>query len=263
MPYPRRVIIYLREKGIPSSLVTVVHVSDPQQGNQVPAQYPPKPAGSLPILAIPIIAKDGSQQDGEEQEFIYIRQSIAIMNYLDELCDRGENGFPLSAYPMRGADALERARNNELLALADECTSMWNPVRTFGSGTGTMSIPVAAKEMLRWIHRALVTIEAWFQDRDLSSPARKVTMGEIVLYQFLEFTRDCYGIDMTKSVNSGKEITDVYGRPVVLQYPKLKEFYDAFSARPSARRDPDAGEVPSDEFLRRMTTWAEGVFDGE
>jgi glutathione S-transferase len=53
IPFPRRIIIYLREKGIPSSLVKVVPVSDPQNGNAAPTEYPPRPSGSLPILVIP------------------------------------------------------------------------------------------------------------------------------------------------------------------------------------------------------------------
>jgi glutathione S-transferase len=267
MPYPRRVIIYLREKGIPTSLITIVPVTDPQRGNQVSGPYPPRPSGSLPILAIP---KQSRQGDTQAEEYIYIRQSIAIMTYLDELCDSGVNGFPRSAYPMRGADPLERARHNELLSLADELTSMWNPVRTFGSGAGTISLPVAAKEMLRWVYRGLMTIETWFQDRDRnqhedpSSPATtttttKTSIAEIVLYQFLAFTKDCYGIDMTKG--SGKEVTDVYGKKVVEDFPRLRLFYETFRARPSARRDPDAGDVPSNEVSAKMTSWAEGVFD--
>src|SRR4051794_32968815 len=40
---------------------------------------------------------------------------------------------------------------------------------TFGTGAGTMSIPAAAKEMIRWVHRPLTIIESWWKDRDFSS----------------------------------------------------------------------------------------------
>jgi hypothetical protein len=83
------------------------------------------------------------------------------MNFLDELCDEGHEGFPSSKYSMQGTDPLSRARNLELFALADELTTNWNPVRTFGSGAGTMSIPAASKEMITWVHRPLATIESW------------------------------------------------------------------------------------------------------
>jgi glutathione S-transferase len=253
MPFPRRVIIYLREKGIASSLVTIVPVSDPQHGDAGPPSYPPRPSGSLPILVIPI----PDPQNGTP--VTYIRQSIAIMNYLDELCDSAQDGFPKSQYPMRGTDALSRARHAELLALADECTIAWNPVRMFGTGTGTMALPAASKEMLRWIYRPLNTMELWFKDRDFSELRKGgrqgPTMAEIVLYQFLEFTNDCYGKDMTQG--SGEKVKDVYGREVVEKYTKLREFYDAFRTRDSAVRDEAAGEVASENVLERMMTWHE------
>jgi hypothetical protein len=52
-----------------------------------------------------------------------------------------------------------------------------------------------------------------------------VTMADIVLYQFFEFTVDCYGIDVTElHLDSQGEVKDVYGRLVVYAFPKLKEF---------------------------------------
>src|SRR3954453_8230053 len=115
MPYPRRVIIYLREKGIPSSLVKVVSCHCTQLGDSVPSEYPPKPAGSLPMLAIPPRAYYYNQS------YTYIRQSNAIMSFLDELCEEGSHEFHLSKGSMRRTDPLSRARDMELLALADEC----------------------------------------------------------------------------------------------------------------------------------------------
>jgi len=252
MPYPRRVIIYMREKGIPSSLVAVVPVSDPQLGSTVDPKYPPKPHGSLPVLAIP--------QDDSGNNFTYIRQSLAIMNYLDELCDGGLEGFPLSSHSMRGANILERARVTEVLALADECNTLWNPVRSFGTGVGPIRIPAASKEMLRWVRRSLAAIETCWKDRnDISSLRRggggRVSMADIVLYQFLEFTVDCYGVDMTRG--SGEIVKDVYGRDVREEFPKLSEFYVAFKTRDSAVRDALAGEVASPQVLEKMKTWFE------
>jgi hypothetical protein len=165
------------------------------------------------------------------------------MTYLDELCDAGQDGFPKSQYPIGGTDPLSQARQTELLALAAECT--WNPVRTFGTGAGTMALPAASREMLRWIYRPLNTIEEWFKNRDFT-PLRKggserPTMAEIVLYQFLEFTKDCNGKDMTQG--SGEVVKDVYGREVVGKYTKLGEFYGAFKTRGSTIRDSGGGKM--------------------
>ena len=124
-----------------------------------------------------------------------------------------------------------------------------------------MSVPAAAKEMIRWVCRPLATIEDWFEDRDFSSlhqgQGGQVSIAEIVLYQFLEFTKDCYGVDMTQG--SGQKAKDVYGREVIERYAKIREFYDAFKTRDSAKRDPEAGEVAAEATLKKMQTWADGI----
>jgi hypothetical protein len=98
------------------------------------------------------------------------------------------------------------------------------------------------------------------KDRDFSSLRQggggNVGIAEIVLYQFLEFTKDCYGVNMTQG--SGQTVKDVYGRDVVERYTKIGEFYEAFKTRDSAKRNAEAGEVPAGAVLKRMQTWAEG-----
>ncbi|CEN59331.1 hypothetical protein ASPCAL01783 [Aspergillus calidoustus] len=299
-PFPRRVIIYLRERNIPSSLVTVVHVSDVQFGGETPEGFPPKPPGSLPILAIPRASTGGETND----DFIYIKQSIAIMEFLEDACNTGRWGFPKLPQPpilalsittpslndgisdanldggdKQGVSPLLAARHGELLSLASGLTDSWNPIRTFGSGTGTMRIPAAAKEMLGWTRRSLLAIENWFEENGYSSAGlrwderensngnerhagkRQATIAEIVLFQFFDFTHDCYGIDMTRS--SGKKVTDVYGREVLESYPRLESFYKDFLTRPSARRYAELGDVPHENWVKSMTDWSAGIFDDE
>jgi glutathione S-transferase len=126
-----------------------------------------------------------------------------------------------------------------------------------------MSFPQGAKEMLRWVRRSLMAIDTvWSEsERDMSLLSRDVfghvTIADIVLYQFLEFTKDCYGVDMT--IGSGEIVRDVYGREVVEEFPKLREFYAAYKTRSSAIRHADKGEVASEIPLKNMQTWAEGV----
>ncbi|KAH7346235.1 hypothetical protein BKA65DRAFT_594778 [Rhexocercosporidium sp. MPI-PUGE-AT-0058] len=260
MPYPRRIIIYLRERKIPSTLVTIVPVSDPHlpTGNTVSPSFPPRPQGSLPILAIP--SSSTSTSTDTPVTYTYIRQSVAIMHYLDTLCDTASNGFPLSKYPMRGIDALSQARETELLTLAEELLVAWNPVRMFGTGAGTMPYPEGAKEMLRWVYRDLYTVESWFQDRrsfdHLERGGRGPSVAEIVLYQFFEFTRVCYGVDLLGRVE-GEMVVDVYGREVVMRFDRLKEFVRVFGGRESAVLEED--EKPSKEVLANMSRWEDGV----
>lgn len=277
-PYPRRIMIYLREKGIPESQVKVVHV----QGNDVVTpDCPPRPEGSLPLLAIPTQQQAhnntpfkpvGTHDASQGHSYTYIRQSLAIMTFLDEVCNDAKLGFlPGKAGSLIGTntargskpaqDALYRARMNEILALADELTTAWNPVRTYGTGAGTMKIPEAAKEMLRWVRRSLATVERYFQDRDMAELKQgvygHVTIADIVLYQFFEFVEDCYGVDMT--IGSGEIVKDVYGRDVKEEFPKLVEFYRTFKTRDSAKRDAEKGEVPPDWALAKMKDWVDDV----
>lgn len=252
MPFPRRVIIYLREKQIDRSLVDIVRVSDPQDGNEVvDSSFPPRPPGSLPILAIP-------HADSKDQ-WTYIRQSMAIINFLEEMCESGNHGFSSPSGPLMPTNVLEKAREMEILGLAEELTVGWNPVRTFGTKAGTISFPEGAKEMLRWERRALLAIETYLSERSSAPKASDevATIADIVLYQFLEFTKDCYEVDLT--IGSGEMVKDVYGREVKEDFPKLQEFYRAFAKRSSAKRNAEAGEVASPGPTNAMGTWAEGI----
>ncbi|CZR68725.1 uncharacterized protein PAC_18624 [Phialocephala subalpina] len=141
------------------------------------------------------------------------------MNYLDELCDSGSAGFPKSKNSMRGDDILSRARNTEILGMAEELLVAWNPVRMFGTGAGSIHLPAASKEMLRWVHRGLWTVGTYLKDTDFShleEEGRGPSTAETVLYQFLEFVGDCYGVDLT--LGSGGMVKDVYGRMVEEKY---------------------------------------------
>lgn len=257
MPYPRRLAIYLSEKRIPSTAIRIIHVSDPQSGNAVvpsqAASVPPRPEGSLPILAIPPTADNG--------EWVYIRQSMAIIAYIEEACaPRGDLSDIGARELVRGDTALERARITELTTLAEELLVSWNPVRLFGTKAGTIVYPEGAREMLRWVHRTLGSVDKLLGGRDLACFGRDedpVSVADIVLFGFLEFVDYCYGVDITKG--SGEEKVDVYGKTMKEEYQRMREFYEGFKGRASARRDGD-GEVASEEVLAMMRSWHEGVF---
>lgn len=261
MPYPRLIGIYLREKRIPQSLVTIVAVTDPSDGDTVvdSDKYPPRPKGSLPILAL-------YSSPEFKDDAVYIRQSSAILDFLDELCNQGRWGFPKSPYPMRGGadDPLERARITEIRTLAEECLVTWNPVRTFGTGVGVPRLlnAEASKEMAKWTKRTLTTIERWWSADDRNVDAlkagggRNVTVGDIVLYQFIEFVRTCYGVNLL--AGNGEKYSDVYGREQEERFEKLNAFVNAMDTRKSVVRE--GMEVPSLLALGKMTDWVDGIW---
>ncbi|KAL9105617.1 MAG: hypothetical protein Q9227_009229 [Pyrenula ochraceoflavens] len=260
MPYPRRVTIYLRERAIPPSLVTVVPVSDPQKGDSAPSGYPPRPTGSLPILAIPSTTGPS---------YTYLDQSVAIMSYLEGLCEtQAVQGLTKPARLMSGGDdVLSRAKNLGYMHLADQALACWNPVRLFGSGAGLATpIPAAAKEALVWEKRELKALDKYLQQdadfpRRLKSAAAGIgpVFGDIMLYSFLELADEMYGIDLTEG--SGRTSNDAYGRVGSVEtYPALNEFYDLFKARPSVvRRSAESEEIPP-EIRKRGRMWAKEVF---
>jgi hypothetical protein len=95
------------------------------------------------------------------------------MNFLEDILEETglrQNHSLLSTVSERERDPLAKARTTELLVLAEECTTIWNSVRTLGSGTGMLSLPQAVREMVRWLRRNLLVIEQILQtqDRDLS-----------------------------------------------------------------------------------------------
>ena len=121
-----------------------------------------------------------------------------------------------------------------------------------------MSIPVAAKEMLLWVRRTLRALDIEYEGRDLSSESGGfVTIADIILYQFMEFTHDCYGLDLT--IGTGAMTVDPYGREVKDEYPNLVRLYQAFRNRESAKRVEERGEFPGAEAKAAMCRWADGV----
>lgn len=254
MPYPRRVVIYLRERKIPPTLVTVVPVSDPQNGDKADPGFPPRPKGSLPILSIP----------RGEDDYEHLGQSLAIMDYIEDLCEAGSDGFLKTTYSMRGVfksgDLMSHARHNELLSLAHEVLTTWNPVRLFGTGLGPMKIPEAASESLQWVHRHLANTETvlarYRPDFEvLKDESVKPSIAEIVLYQFCEFTEEVYGVDVTEGNTKNEGGLDVYGRQALEGYPCLRALYKAMRCRESTRLDEGERECASKVIKAGGRTW--------
>ncbi|KAJ5721160.1 uncharacterized protein N7483_009094 [Penicillium malachiteum] len=197
------------------------------------------------------------------------------MEFLDDMCWTEQHGLPaVDEYPSLPLQSLQanfkdplkddinpllRARYNELLNQANGLTESWYPIRIFGSGAGIIHLPGAAHEMFKWLQRGLLGIERWMEENEYrpeevrwgGEKQRDVTIAEIVLFQFYEFTKDCYGVALTES--TGVMIKDAYGRDVQDTYLRLKVFYESFLTRPSTKRDADMGEIPPQNLVQNMT----------
>lgn len=226
--YPRRVLIYLAEKGLLNSPEIKVTPISFQNGNQMVA--PGKPPGTVPILKL-----------GEDR---FIKQSVAILEYLEDTCDAaqasGVNPFGVSAAgTMRGKTAEERARTRAIIGLVDEALIYFG----FACHKGTALFSsleeqstIASKMALESLQKALGLIETYYEDNSLQVGDPDVTIADCVLFSFLQFSREFYGKDLVGDL------------------PNLKRFYDVFKERESARIKE--GFYP-EQFISLAKVWNE------
>ncbi|KAI4150889.1 MAG: hypothetical protein LQ340_003842 [Diploschistes diacapsis] len=208
IPFPRHLIIYLRERRIPNSHVRVIAVSDPQQGQKVPQGFPPPPAGSSPILAIPPAAASDPSIPTTLEGWKLLRQSLHIMHFLESRFSTldGWKKPPYCMQAERPSNPYMLSNNTGYQSSVEMALACWNPLRLFGSGAGPVSIPEAAKESLKWARRELAVIETYLNpsleiDVDYGGYAERLapvskgvpTFGDIMLFSYLEMVADVYG----------------------------------------------------------------------
>jgi glutathione S-transferase len=197
-PYPRRVHLYLAEKGLKD--LALVEVEFPHQ----PALWPQgflkglNPAHSLPVL--------------ETNNGPRIGQSIAILEYLEEI------------YPtpdLIGATPEARATTREWIALFDEATAFFGLWARQGSAVNAdrhmQSLEAAAAGAARYLSKLRVAEEK------LVGPflaGSALSMADCVAMALLEFTEQFYGVPLPKDC------------------PKLASWYAFMSSRPTVTRAP-------------------------
>ncbi|OBT62680.1 hypothetical protein VE03_07525 [Pseudogymnoascus sp. 23342-1-I1] len=224
--YPRRVVIYLGEKGLLDSGMIKITPVDMQTG------APGKPEGSTPILRLP----DGS----------FINQSIAILEYFEDICDnpREEWQKKLASYSkqpsMRGDSAEDRARMRSILGLADEavahyCFACHKGSRLFE--TLEPSSPDGAKMAMEWTKKNLKLIEKYYDgDVRFETGGGSSTTGDCVLFSLLQFSNNLYSCDLLEDP----------------QLPALKRFYDSFKGRKSAAV---SGDLYPSQLTQLASQW--------
>jgi glutathione S-transferase len=242
--YPRRVLIYLREKfpsNLPESLLKITHITTDVKTGRMTAPGKPDTA-SVPILRLP----DGT----------FIRQSLSIINFFEDICQdpcpfeeapvewkreiselaRRQDGKPVS---MKGNAAEGRAMVNDLLNAVDEASTLFCFAAHKGSklfvrleGTDKN----AARLILERCRKVLETVEGYYNERGyFDAQARVAThhqsedgeevregreadIADCALFALLEFADRIYGVDFFKDG----------------ALPHLKAFYWKFGKRDSA-----------------------------
>ncbi|RYP90823.1 hypothetical protein DL770_003084 [Monosporascus sp. CRB-9-2] len=227
--YPRRVLIYLHEKGLiesPHLKITPVTISAAGK-----MEAPGKPPGTVPILKLP----NGS----------FIKQSVAILNYFEDICDNPQEDWHrelagLSRKNMRGNTAEERAHMREVLALADQVGSLFS----FAARKGTkLFVPIetssaeGSRLALEWCKRDLKLLEAYYEgDKRLENGGADAatTIADCALFAFLQYSKEMHAVDLLAEP----------------ELPNLKRFYENFKERESAKIEE--GFYPED--LRQLTS---------
>ena len=214
--YPRRILLYLAQRNLLSSpIIKITPVAVSQEG-QLTA--PGKPAGSVPILRLP----DGT----------FIKQSIAILEYLEDACSapdptqewQGTLARQAKKGSMRAQSHEERARTREMLSLADEATSQFGLACHKGS---KLFVPMeetnatAARLILEYCKKNLKNLEENFgyEFAGCFEADGSVTIAHCVLYSTLSFAKELYGVDLLEEP----------------KLAKLGSFYEAFKETDDAR----------------------------
>jgi glutathione S-transferase len=188
--YPRRVLIYLAEKGLlKSPLIKVTEVTVSPNSNSLTA--PGKPKGTAPILRLP---------DGK-----FIKQSIAILEYFEDICDRPQQPWQIelaknASGSMLGQTAEEKARVREILCLADEVTGQFGFACHKGTALFNMleeTHPLTAKLALEYCQKNLKLLDKYYEeDTRFNGGDGQVTIADCVLYSTLHFAKDLYSLDL-------------------------------------------------------------------
>ena len=193
-PYPRRLALYLAEKGITD--IRLVEVEFPHQ----PALWPKDfLLGLNPAHSLPVLDTGGGATIG---------QSVAILEYLEER-------RPMPDLLVGTPEA--RAATRAMVAVFDEATSFFGIWARQGSRLNAGRHPISPEAAAIGAERfgsKLRVAEAMTAGPFLTGP--ELTIADCIAMALLEFTDQFYGV------------------PLPADCPKLVEWYARFARRPSA-----------------------------
>jgi glutathione S-transferase len=176
-----------------------------------------KPPGSVPMLRLP----NGS----------FIKQSIAIIDYLEDICAHPDPAQPWQMdlassagrkTDMRGSTPEERARHRDMLLLADDTTNFFG----FACHKGTaLFVPLetthafTAKLALETCNKNLRLLDRYYAEDAGKETEKPISVVDCVLFSTLQFARDLYNLDLLDDA----------------ELSHLQKFYLDFGKRDSAQ----------------------------
>jgi glutathione S-transferase len=191
-------------------------------------------------------------------KYTYIKQSLAILTYLEDLSETPGSDFYTPGKPsMRGRTALEKARVAELLSMIDECATLfryWYYSRCHLNPEPKIE---TAKFMKENLFDSLGTLNSYFLDRDLEFLSKPlgyagtegegeepgfmeyVTIADCALFAFFQYENGMFRRDL--SAEKGLE--------------KLREFWEMFGQRESVRLETEYDK----EMQKEAVVWYEGA----
>ncbi|KAK3725389.1 hypothetical protein LTR37_000359 [Vermiconidia calcicola] len=290
-PAARRVLIYLEEKQISSSVVTIV----PPHDEEASKQYPSAQGTTVPRLAIKKQSRaDDDAKDAECYE--WLSQSNAILEFFEDLCDAHPDLSSLRVPSLRdGDDMIKRLRIRGVMAYTDEvflyvavsCLFASKPFNEM-QNLGDLHVP-SAKALKDFVEtRDMPKFNALVEETTdfaalASGKVGTATISDIDVYVLMTFGSDAYGIDidgehagLRKLVEAfGKREAAVIGVPedqslqkenhkrasalsliedlVLGQQPeKQKPSATSTIATPQTQPEPPPSEAPRAEFILRV-----------
>jgi glutathione S-transferase len=192
--YPRRIHAYLTLKPLPSNVeVNLVRTEFDSTGQMT--QPAGKIEGTIPMMRI---------TTRHSQEDVWIRQSVAVLQYLEETHPRPSAG---AEDDMRGATPLARARVSEIVSLVEDASqalgfmvmhsaALYTPL-VAGAGGQSRSAFQTAKQR---IDKSLATIESYAREGvdagNWIASTEGLTIADLCLGSLVEYARDMYGWDL-------------------------------------------------------------------
>lgn len=208
-PYPRRVMIYLAEKGIADKF-DIISVEIGRNGMEDPEGKPP---GTLPILEL--------QRPTAESPGRYVFQSTAILEYLEDV-------YGSEGPDMRGQTAEARARMRECMDVANEAVTWFVLYVQNGSSLYAQLRPqqkVTAEEGSERMHKALSLLEKLADPKGPFLVGETPTLVDCVLMAAYQFGDAVYHVDIVTKHPRLRLAVEEFARRGTAIFPELPDIF--------------------------------------